>query len=186
MHAFDAVGRFIVAHDERSAFIAPDVVMATYWYVTSLCEIRRVGSTGCPQAVIPGWPLDERIERLAVYDPANRMMVDATARLADERLGVAAIDRTQPLSVDLTLDGGVARWRFGPYDRGQYFVVSPTLGRYPLPPRGQMRTALAEVAFQVQFDSREGWRTASPVLVARPGQPVAWTRSPEPLQPSGR
>jgi hypothetical protein len=185
MRAFDAVGRFIVAHDARSAFIAPDVVMASYWYVTSLCEIRHLAGAGCPQALIPGWPLDERVERLAVYDAAAGAMTDASDRLADERLRAAAIDRTRPLSIDLALDSGVARWRFGPYDEGQYFVVSPALGRHPLPPQGQMRTALAEVAFQVQFDSREGWRTASPVLIARPGQPVAWMRGPEPLPPPG-
>jgi hypothetical protein len=176
MRAFDAVGRFIAARDARDAFVAPDAVLASYWYVTSLCEIRRIAGASCPQALIPGWPLDERVERLSVYDPAAGAMADASARLADERRRADAIDRTRPLSVALSLDGGVARWRFGPHREGQYFVVSPTLGRYPLPPQGELRTAQGEMPFQVQFDAREGWRTASPVLVVRPGQPVAWSR----------
>ena len=176
MRAFDAVGRFIVARDARDAFVAPDAVLASYWYVTSLCEIRRNAGAGCPQALIPGWPLDERVQRLSVYDPAAGAMADASARLADERRRAEAIDRTRPLSVALSIDGGVARWQFGPHRDGQYFVVSPALGRYPLPPQGELRTAQGEMPFQVQFDAREGWRTASPVLVVRPGQPVAWSR----------
>ena len=176
MRAFDAVGRFIVARDARDAFVAPDAVLASYWYVTSLCEIRRNAGAGCPQALIPGWPLDERVQRLSVYDPAAGAMADASARLADERRRAEAIDRTRPLSVALSIDGGVARWQFGPHREGQYFVVSPTLGRYPLPPQGELRTAQGEMPFQVQFDAREGWRTASPVLVVRPGRPVAWSR----------
>jgi hypothetical protein len=176
MRAFDAVGRFIAARDGRDAFVAPDAVLASYWYVTSLCEIRRGAGASCPQALIPGWPLDERVERLSVYDPAAGAMADASARLADERRRADAFDRTRPLSVALSLDGGVARWQFGPHREGQYFVVSPMLGRYPLPPQGELRTAQGEMPFQVQFDAREGWRTASPVLVVRPGQPVAWSR----------
>lgn len=176
MRAFDAVGRFIVARDARDAFVAPDAVLASYWYVSSLCEIRRSAGASCPQALIPGWPLDERVERLSVYDPAAGAMADASARLVDERRRADAIDRTRPLSVALSLDGGVARWQFGPHREGQYFVVSPTLGRYPLPPQGELRTAQGEMPFQVQFDARAGWRTASPVLVVRPGQPVAWSR----------
>ena len=176
MRAFDAVGRFIVARDARDAFVAPDAVLASYWYVTSLCEIRRNAGAGCPQALIPGWPLDERVQRLSVYDPAAGAMADASARLADERRRAEAIDRTRPLSVALSIDGGVARWQFGPHRDGQYFVVSPALGRYPLPPQGELRTAQGEMPFQVQFDAREGWRTASPVLVVRPGRPVAWSR----------
>lgn len=176
MRAFDAVGRFIAGHDGRDAFVAPDAVLAGYWYVTGLCEIRQRDGGTCPQALIPGWPLDERIQRLSVYDPAAGAMADASARLADERRRAAAIDRTRPLSVALSLDGGVARWQFGPHRDGQYFVVSPQLGRYPIAPQGELRTAQGEMPFQVQFDAREGWRTASPVLVVRPGQPVAWSR----------
>jgi hypothetical protein len=176
MRAFDAVGRHLVAHDQRHAFVPPEPVLASHWYVSSLCEIRRRAGAGCPQALIPGWPLDDRVERLAVYDAASGTMTDASARLAEERQRAASVDRTQPLSVELTLDGGLARWRLGPHRDGQYFLVSPLLGRYPLPPQGELRTTLVEVPFQVQFDARAGWRTASPVLVVRPGQPVAWVR----------
>jgi hypothetical protein len=176
MRAFDAVGRFIARHDARDAFIAPDAVLAGYWYVTSLCEIRQRAGASCPQALIPGWPLDERVTRLSVYDPASGTMADASTRLAQERRRAAALDRTRPLSVALSLDGGVVRWQFGPHRDGQYFVVSPLLGRYPLPPQGELRTTQGELPFQVQFDARDGWRTASPVLVVRPGQPVAWSR----------
>lgn len=179
MRGFDAVGRYLLAHDERSAFIAPDAVMASYWYVSSLCEIRRLSGGGCPQAVIPGWPLDERVQRLAVYDPASGAMTDATSNLAEARQRVAAFDGTKPLSIELTLDRGMARWRLGPHRDGQYYLVSPALGRYPLAPQGELRTILGEVTFQVQFDARVGWRTASPVLVVRPGQPVVWVRAAE-------
>jgi len=177
MRAFEAVGRFITAHDARSAYVPPDVVMASYWYVTSLCEIRQRSGASCPQALIPGWPLDERIDRLAVYDPATEAMVDASSRLGEERRRAADLDRTRPLSAVLALEGGVARWRFGPHRDGQYFVVSPVLGRYPVAPQGERRVGLAELPFQLQFDARAGWRTASPVLLARPGQPVAWARA---------
>ena len=186
MRAFDAAGRFIATHDERSAFVAPDAVLASYWYVTSLCELRQRDGAGCPQALIPGWPLDERVRRLAVYDPAAGAMVDASARLAEERRLALAIDRTRPLSAEVSLEGGFARWQFGPPRDGQFFVVSPALGRYPLPPRGELRVTLTELPFQVQFDAREGWRTASPVLVVRPGQPVTWARAADAASGPGR
>ena len=185
MRAFDAVGRLIVAADARTAFIAPAAVLGGYWYVTALCELRQRSGAECPQALIPGWPLDARVQRLAVYDPATGAMVDASARLADERQRAAAIDQARPLSISLALDGGLVRWRLGPHRDGQYFVVSPALGRYPLPPEGELRTRLREVPLQVQFDAREGWRTASPVLVLRAGQPLAWSRGTAPASAPG-
>jgi hypothetical protein len=185
MRAFDAVGRFMVATDARSAFVAPDVVLATHWYVTALCEIRQRSGADCPQALIPGWALDDRVQRLAVYDPATGAMADASDRIAKERRRAAAIDQTRPLSITLALDGRFARWQLGPYRDGQYFLVSPVLGRYPMPPQGVLRTTLREVPLQVQFDAREGWRTASPVLVARAGQPLAWSRGAAPASAPG-
>lgn len=180
LRAFDAVGRFMVASDARTAFIAPDAVMAGYWYVTTLCEIHQRSGADCPQALIPGWPLDARVQRLAVYDPATGTMADASDRLVEERQRAASIDQTRPLSITLSLDGGLARWRLGPHRDGQYFLVSPVLGRYPMPPQGELRTTLREVPLQVQFDARDGWRTASPVLTARAGQPLAWSRGTAP------
>ena len=185
MRAFDAVGRLIVAADARTAFIAPAAVLGGYWYVTALCELRQRSGAECPQALIPGWPLDARVQRLAVYDPATGAMADASARLADERQRAAAIDQARPLSISLALDGGLVRWRLGPHRDGQYFVVSPALGRYPLPPKGELRTRLREVPLQVQFDAREGWRTASPVLVLRAGQPLASSRGTAPASALG-
>jgi hypothetical protein len=173
---FSALGRFLVAADERSAFIPSPAMLAGYWYVDCLCEIRKLQGTRCPQALIPGWPLAGSVQHLAIYDAQTGAMADITGRLEAEQQRAASLDTTRPLSIDMRLEQGWARWHLGPYTDGQYFVVSPTLGGYPLPPSGQIRTVLRQAAFQIQYESPAGWRTRSPVLTVELGQPVVWTR----------
>lgn len=174
---FFALGRFMVSADSRSAFVPSAQVLAAFWYVDCLCEIRKRQGATCPQALIPGWPLTGDVQSLAVYDINTGKMADATSRLADELQRATSLDTTRALSVDLRLEPGWARWRLGPYAEGQYFVVSPLIGRYPLPPNGQIRTALREAAFQIQYESPAGWRTTSPVMTAVQGRPVLWARA---------
>lgn len=173
---FSALGRFIVAADDRSAFIPSAMVLAGYWYVDCLCQIRQLQGARCPQALIPGWPLAGEVRHLAAYDPQTGTMTDVTSRLEAELQQAASLDTQRPLSVEMRLEPGWARWRLGPYTDGQYFVVSPTLGGYPLPPTGQIRTVLDQADFQIQYQSPAGWRTRSPVLSVAPGKPVVWTR----------
>lgn len=173
---FDTVGRFLLAADARSAFQPPPGVLAAWWYTTSLCEVRSRSGSACPQVLIDGWPLAEDANRLFAYDAGRNAMVDLSPRLPDERRRAAAIDRTLPLAVELQIERGYARWRLGPYTDGHYFIVSPQLGRYPLPIQGALRTTVQALEFQIQHDSPTGVTTASPTLSLSPGQALRWSR----------
>lgn len=174
---FFALGRFLVSAGPRQAFVPSADVLASFWYVDCLCEIRKRQGAHCPQALIPGWPLVGDVQSLAIYDSRTGTMADATPRLATELQHAAALDASRALTVEMRLEPGWARWRLGPYAEGQYYVVSPLIGRYPLPPSGQMRTGLREAAFQIQYESPTGWRTRSPVMKVMQGRPVLWARA---------
>lgn len=186
LQEFDVLGRFLDTAPATTAYLPPPNALASWWYVSSLCEIRQRQGAGCAQALIPGWPVADGLLRLQAYDAGVRAMVDITPRLAQERQRAAAIDRSRPLSVQLSLERGWAHWQLGPYTEGQYFIVSPVLGRYPLPASGHWRTPFTRVDFQIHHQSATGVLTASPTLEVSPGRPVVWQRAADAAPPGSR
>jgi hypothetical protein len=177
---FDAFSRFLRNADADHAFVPSPLLLANFWYVSSFCEIKQRLGLACAVPMLEGFPPGAGVTTLHRYDGRLQRLVDVTSTLADATARAAAVDLQRPLTVTLALDAGWARWRFGPYRDGQYFVVSPALGRYPLPAEGRLRTALGEVTLRVQYSSPDGWSTSSELLHLRPGTPLAWSRGDNP------
>lgn len=174
---FDVQGRFYFAADQRQGFIPSNALLHGYWYVTNLCDIKKQLSMECPLALIRGIPFENHpIDRLLAYDSAQMAMVATTGNLSEAIARLTAMDSARPLTAKVSIEQGMGRWSLGPHIDGQYYFASPIIGRYPVPKEGVLKTPLTELSFYIQYESPEGWATASPRLEAGTNRPLVWAR----------
>ncbi len=178
----DVQGRFLMEANAEQAWIPSPNITSAYWFVTQLCEIKQNAGLSCPTVLFKGVPAEKPVRRLYRYDPTQQQMMDISASLEEEIAQTMAVDETRPLAARLSIENGHAAWHFGPYETGQYFLVSASLGRYPVRRVGSVKTALTEVPLHLQYESLDGWTTQSPLLRVKPGQPVNWARPAESQQ----
>lgn len=176
--SFDVQGRFINSASEAVAFIPSQEILGSYWFFTSLCELKQRTGSGCPHPVIRGVPVHKPVHQLFKLNPQRGVMEDVSARLEEEMRLNGETDLTRPLSARFTLEHGRIHWELGPYDTGTYYIASDALGRYALPPKGTLRSAISGQSFYVQYESPEGWLSTSPQLHLRAGQVLSWERPP--------
>ncbi len=174
---FEVQGRFIFEAGNRQAFIPSQSVMSTYWYVTGICDIKKLMGLDCPVSLIKGVPVNKNFDHMYAYDPERAVMRDISSTIDEELARIETIDTSRPLFGAVSFENGWARWRLGPYDNGQYYIASPAIGRYPVSKTGGLRTVLSDVSFYIQYESPEGWITSSPLLRAQRGYPVNWNRT---------
>lgn len=174
---FDVQGRFFFEANHEQAFIPSQTILNSYWYVTSLCDIKIRLGQDCPVALIKGLPVNEGFTRLSVYDFEKNKMIDITDRIQQEIARTTAIDISHPLSVLVTLKDAWIHWQLGPYDNGQYYAASPMLGRFPVSRVGAVRFGGAVMPLHIQYESPQGWVTSSPLLEVRSGQTVVWEQA---------
>lgn len=174
---FDVQGRFYFEADRRQGFIPSSALLHGYWYVTNLCDIKKQLGMECPLALIRGIPFEDHpIDCLLAYDPARMTMVATTGNLSDSITRLTTMDTVRPLAAKVSIENGMGRWSLGPHVGGQYFFASPIIGRYPVPKEGILKTPLKELAFYIQYESPEGWATASPRLEVGTSRPLVWAR----------
>lgn len=179
---FDVQGRFVLEANASQAWIPSPNITSGFWFVTQLCEIKRRAGSSCPTVLFKGIPPDEPVRQLYRYDPTQQRMMNISANLDEEVAQIMAIDETRPLAVWLSIENGSAAWQLGPYETGQYFFVSASLGRYPIPRVGSVKIGLTEVLLHVHHESPEGWITRSPLLGVKPGKSINWARPVELMQ----
>lgn len=173
---YDAAGRWLLQASPRTAYVPPPAIAANFWFHSSLCEILRARGQGCPTPLIRGVPLAASVDRAYVFDAVHARMVerpDPDGRWLRE---LAAADTTRPLSVLIEVGEAWTRWRLGPHTDGQWFLASPEMGRYPVPPSGQARVSAPESRVYVQFESAQGELTRSDELLVIRGQVLEWRR----------
>lgn len=178
--SFDIQGRFIYTSTERVAFIPSQEILGSYWFFTSLCELKKREQTSCPKPVIKGVPTQKPVNHLYKFNPQLGMMEDMTPSLGEEIRSNASIDTVRPLSVQFSIENGRIHWQLGPYEKGMYYIASEDLGRYPLPPKGTLRTSISGQSFYIQYESPEGWLISSPRLHLQAGKPLQWERMTTP------
>jgi hypothetical protein len=176
---FDIQGRFYFAGTQTQALIPSPTLLHGYWYLTHLCDIKKVLAQTCPAVLIKGLPIAQPIEQLFKFDAAQGMMIDLSNKLPDERIKIETIDTSRALQADISNEHGLWRWSLGPYTKGQYYFVSPLIGRYPVPQSGILKTHWVKLELHVQYESPEGWSTSSPLLVVSSNNPIAWARIPK-------
>ena len=160
---FDVQGRFIFEADKHKGFIPTQSLLNGYWYVTSLCDIKKWMGLWCPVSLIKGLPVSGNIDQLYAYDPDRGVMARISSKIDDEISKIESIDMSRPLFGALSLENGRARWRFGPYDNGQYYgsILARPVSGYKDRRIGTVKT---DLSFYIQYESPEGWTTFSPLL----------------------
>ncbi|WP_225781315.1 hypothetical protein [Xenophilus sp. Marseille-Q4582] len=173
---FEVQGRFIDQAQARQGMVPSDGLLAGYWYATGLLGLRAQAGAAGPVMLIRGFPQQAPVDVLFRYDAARQDMRPVEGALQPFIAQWTASDQSDPLVVDLRLYDAAASWKLGPYDQGQYFIVSESTGRYPIPREGRIKIVFDTLSFQIQHQSPEGRLTASPVLNVQPGGHVAWSR----------
>lgn len=178
---FDAHANFIWQNDNLMAFIPSGNLLASYWFVTGLASFKSQITRGgtAPISIVDAIYLDPAIPGLWRYDASCHCMRESEESVLDMiSAHESNIVDNVPLQLDFEYQNGYFSWEFGPYDDGQYHVVSDTIGVIPAPRSGALRVNLDEgTPIYLRYTSPAGWVTYSELqYVYRDVPPVRWQR----------
>jgi len=166
---FAAHGRFIMEADEDQALL-PSVRFGN-WFATGLLWLRKnVLGEQPPRVVfdeIDLGKLNTDSLRFFRYDESRKCMQDVTGLLPHIYETWKGKQRDRPLSVGINYEGGILSWELGPYENGDYSIITYGESGYKLrfPSSGARRFEMTEpILFRVRYDSPDGWITYSPLL----------------------
>ncbi|MCX6993626.1 MAG: hypothetical protein NT011_10860 [Kiritimatiellaeota bacterium] len=116
------------------------------------------------------------------YNESGRRMEEITGEFRQQQAESPARVQESALRIDLQFERQAMRWRFGPYEQGNYLMVRLAEGRiidriHFLPEGQRDATGGGVFDFFLRYDSPEGWTTYSPVLrFDRQQGGVVWRR----------
>ena len=177
---FDVHTTFMLSTDSASAFIPTTSLAQDYWAVTDMLALGKAltGKDG-PVPLPDDLFLTESIDHLFSYDSGCQCMQDISAALPDRRAAFVAANRPDaPLTAEFLYQNGLMSWKFGPYETGEFHVVSEVMGRLPVPVEieGLRITVAQDTPIHIRYQSPEGWITYSDRLIIRHGIAGHWTR----------
>ncbi len=177
---FDEHARFIWAEDASTAFIPSDTLLPSFWFYTGLEDLKaRLLDRSSPQPMVDAIYLDNSLSELWQLDKDCLCMRDISESISQR---IAAHQQhlmaQAPLSLKFDYQDGYFSWRFGPYDKGVYHVVSDVMGVIPAPATGRLRVTLPDNApFYLRYTSAEGWVTYSTLQhIRHDAAAVNWLR----------
>ena len=102
-----------------------------------------------------------------LYDDASRSLKEVPGGVTSICSEWKGKLRENPISVAFDYADGVVSWQLGPYEKGQYSII--TYGEHGskmmIPPSGFRRKEIIDpLLFRVRYDSPEGWTTYSPLM----------------------
>ena len=169
---FDVFASFFLSNDNSISYIPGPNIRSWYWYVTGMRSIAPyIGKTNdIPVAIVDPIFLDEDQSQIFGYaDDCECLEAISDSELDELRQGISNL-RDEPLSIELEYRNNFLSWQFGPYETGEYRLISPLLGSIPLPLEGflpinpESRESL-RAPFRLKYSSPEGWVTYSPELL---------------------
>jgi hypothetical protein len=178
---FDAQAGLLLNETSNVAFIPSAHVLSSYWFISDLAEFKSrlfVEKTS-PISIVDEIYLSEGQKSLLVYSTECACMREADIQvqeiLATHR---SKLNTTAPLELEFEYQSGVFEWNFGPYEDGEYHVVSDVLGILGTPGKGRMRVNLADNSpFYLRYTSPDSWITYSSIQHIRHNAPVTnWQR----------
>jgi hypothetical protein len=180
--AMDVQMRYVWENDDSQAFVPVADLDSAFWMLTSTRDIKALWN---PAASIPKPMLDDLFLDatlpLFMYQAECRCMADISASIPERRARLAAQVRpSAPLQATFQNDDGIISWQLGPYQEGEYSVVSNEIGKRVVSvAQARLRTSIREkFDLYLRYASPEGWITYSPSLrVEANGQPMVWSRS---------
>ena len=178
---FDAQGNFMWENDDRFAFTPSENLLGSFWFVTGLNDLKFQLTNGntSPIAVVDSIYLNPGISKLWSYDSGCYCMRESDESIAElTRMHESRVNEAAPLQLYFEYVDGYFSWEFGPYDSGQYHVVSNEVGVIPAPKSGRLRVNLDEgTQIYLRYTSPEGWLTYSELQsVHKNAPPTRWQR----------
>ncbi len=164
-HEYDGHSEFIWENPQHQFFHPTPSLLASYWYVTDLIEFksRILEGASSPQPVVDYYLVDEIEVAPWAYEAEctclRQQAVNLAMAVAEHR---KTIDQTAALSLEFEYLDSYFSWNFGPYEDGQYHIVSEMLGLVSVPKAGNLRVNVDDgMPFYLRYTSPEGWTTYS-------------------------
>ncbi len=168
---FDTSANFMLNNDSDSAYIPGHHTERFLWFYSGLLAIHpHMGQTNePPNPIVDPFYLNEDISTVHVYSADCGCVQEASAEMLEQFRQSVGDLREAPLNIALQAGQTQLSWQLGPYEAGEYRIVSPILGSSPLPIKGSLmynRHMLKEFnhPFILRYTSPEGWTTYSPEL----------------------
>lgn len=169
-HIYATYGRFwLGAGADTLIFVQPPLAdMGHYFRGLSALKEHLTGPSVSPVRVVDEIDLvdaDLDRQRVWTFDEECACMRDMTPEIPRLMATWAARRQERPLRVEICFGDGMARWRFGPYAEGTYYLIDARdVGRIRLPLSGTIRTSPRSLSFYIRHDAPDGWFTYSPRL----------------------
>jgi len=179
---YEVQAEFIWNQTDSVAWMPSELLLTSFWFVTGLEQLKyRITGQPSPRAVVDEIYLSDSLAgSLYAYQADCQCLAEITHEIPERQVAFAQRVRLDaPLSLWYSYPGGYFAWQFGPWQEGNYHMVSDILGVLPVPPAGQLRVMLADKApFYLRYTSSEGWMTYSDLQhVVRGGPAVNWSRN---------
>lgn len=174
---FDAHADLILTGNNTIAFIPSTHILSSYWFVTHLRSLKKhmfLDGTS-PIGVVDEIYLEKGPKSLLVYSAECACMRESVSQIQD------MIDAHHgkliygvPIEIEFGYSNGNFRWKLGPYDDGEYHIVSDLLGVIAMPRQGERRVFLAdEATFYIRYTSPDGWISYSSLQQIQYNNPKA-------------
>lgn len=181
---YAAYGQLWLATNRETVILVKPPLADMGHYFSGLTDVteRLSGPRSFPIRAVDEIDLvDVDLGRQAVWtlNPECICMHDISAQIPDLLAAWETRLAEQPLRVEVGYHEGLARWRFGPYQAGTYYLIDARdIGRIQLPVSGELRTAPRRLSFYIRYDAPEGWITYSPRLFISMSseEDVTWSR----------
>lgn len=178
---FDAHAEFVWEKDDNVVYLPGNNILPNFWFIIGLQDLKSqlLHNSSSPLAVVDPVYLRNDMSNLFGYNDECQCLQDISDSLTARRSAFERRNRPlAPLEMSFSYREGILAWEFGPYDKGQYDVVSDVLGVLPAPHTGRMRFPIEENApFYLRYTSHEGWVTYSDLQhVEHDADTVFWER----------
>jgi len=162
---YDRHSEFIWENSQQQFFLPTPSLLASYWYVIDLIEFksRILEGTSSPQPIVDYYLADEADVAPWRYGSGCACLQQQATSLATAVIEHRKmINQAAALSLEFEYIDSYFAWNFGPYEGGQYHIVSEVLGLVPAPKAGNLRVNVDDgTPFYLRYTSPEGWTTYS-------------------------
>ena len=166
---FEAHGRFIMEADQDHVLF-PSVQFGN-WFTAGLSWLRRNMLEEQPPMVVYDEidlaGLNKDSLGVFLYDDSSRSLKEVPGGVPSICSEWEGKLRENPISVEFDYADGVVSWQLGPYEKGQYSIITyGDSGAKMIIPRYGFRRKemIAPLLFRVRYDSPEGWISYTPLM----------------------
>ena len=173
----DSQLRFIWQENNNKSLIVSGRLLFSSWSIDGLKKLKIISdkNSTIPSPVYDNIHLSNERTRLFIYDKVCSCMKDISTTIP-ERLKQLNQDN-KALSVLMDYNNGLLNWKFGPYLKGKYQIITVNPeGIFTFPSKGKQNLPLEEIHFYIKYTSEEKWVTYSPKFIINNTSKINWSR----------